>query len=472
MGNTTTLNETLRSPIDGTEYVRLATPGANWRGQLSSISRTKLNAVTTYYVNVAQGTIVGGSGYIAGTYDRVPLTGGSGTNMLARITVGAGGNVTDLIPDSTHLNGGLLVPPTGYVPGDVLSASNANLGGSGSGFTWTLTTVGNDANDGKTVATAWATMQHGANFIAQKIDINGWIVDLQLEDGIYPGVFLAFYPICGFFRIRGNGSDNSRVEINSALNNFTVIEIDDFCAFMEFRDFTVNLAVPSNIWFCFSAFECDAPGSALYFPNIRVIGNNAAHVAWFIDCAFVNWFIGVTANISLPDGTQTGNPHPGCQIRGTFADILEFEASHNFIGLGGNWTLESSPTWATGFCNIGGDYNEIFNFGNDFTYTGSVGANSPRFNFAAQCGIVTGGVGATFFPGSVAGTLKTPFAVYDGAPVTVTVAGLPAASSFTGAEMFVTDSTATISAGLGNVVAGTGGNKVPVYSDGTNWRIG
>lgn len=41
-----------------------------------------------------------------------------------------------------------------------------------------------------------------------------------------------------------------------------------------------------------------------------------------------------------------------------------------------------------------------------------------------------------------------------------------------GARDFVTDSTATLAAGLGNIVAGTGANAVPVYSDGTNWRIG
>lgn len=37
MANKTTLDETLRSPVDGTEQVRLATSGANWRAPLSAI---------------------------------------------------------------------------------------------------------------------------------------------------------------------------------------------------------------------------------------------------------------------------------------------------------------------------------------------------------------------------------------------------------------------------------------------------
>lgn len=52
-----------------------------------------------------------------------------------------------------------------------------------------------------------------------------------------------------------------------------------------------------------------------------------------------------------------------------------------------------------------------------------------------------------------------------------TVAGLPAAGigSGTGSRYFVTDATATTFA---SVVAGGGANRVPVYSDGTDWRIG
>jgi len=50
----------------------------------------------------------------------------------------------------------------------------------------------------------------------------------------------------------------------------------------------------------------------------------------------------------------------------------------------------------------------------------------------------------------------------------VTVAGLPPVGSV-GRRRFVTDATVTTFA---SVVAGGGANKVPVYDDGTNWRIG
>lgn len=54
----------------------------------------------------------------------------------------------------------------------------------------------------------------------------------------------------------------------------------------------------------------------------------------------------------------------------------------------------------------------------------------------------------------------------------VVVASLPAPATRTGQAMFVTDASATMTAGIGTVVAGGGANKVPVYSDGANWVIG
>lgn len=73
-----------------------------------------------------------GSGYVDGVYTDVPLTGGTGLEATATITV-ASGAVTTVV---------LTNPGYKYEPADVLSASNTNLGGSGSGFQYTVATVG------------------------------------------------------------------------------------------------------------------------------------------------------------------------------------------------------------------------------------------------------------------------------------------------------------------------------------------
>jgi parallel beta-helix repeat protein len=80
------------------------------------------------------GTVSGGSGYTDGIYGPVPLTGGSGSGATAFITID-GGHV------KSFANLGVLPynPGTGYVNGDVLSVNPANVGGTGSGFTYTIT---------------------------------------------------------------------------------------------------------------------------------------------------------------------------------------------------------------------------------------------------------------------------------------------------------------------------------------------
>lgn len=69
-----------------------------------------------------------GSGYVNAVYADVALTGGTGTLATANITV-AGGVVTTVTIYNRGIN---------YTLGGVLSASNTNLGGSGSGFQITI----------------------------------------------------------------------------------------------------------------------------------------------------------------------------------------------------------------------------------------------------------------------------------------------------------------------------------------------
>lgn len=77
------------------------------------------------------GTLVGGTGYVDGTYTGIYLAGGSGKGMQVNITV-AGGIVTVC----TLANGGV-----NYLTTDTLLVSNSFLGGTGSGFSITVSTI-------------------------------------------------------------------------------------------------------------------------------------------------------------------------------------------------------------------------------------------------------------------------------------------------------------------------------------------
>jgi len=88
---------------------------------------------------VSSGTITGGSSYVNGSYNNVSLSGGSGTGLIANITVA--GNVVTSVNIKNQGNF--------YAVGDILTATSASLGGSGAGFQYTVTSVDNS------VGTSW-----------------------------------------------------------------------------------------------------------------------------------------------------------------------------------------------------------------------------------------------------------------------------------------------------------------------------
>jgi len=81
---------------------------------------------------IATASVAGGSGYVNGSYVDVRFVGGTGKFCSVGATV-AGGLVATVSSVS---------PCNGYSVGDVLTAPNSVLGGSGSGFTYTVTSIG------------------------------------------------------------------------------------------------------------------------------------------------------------------------------------------------------------------------------------------------------------------------------------------------------------------------------------------
>jgi hypothetical protein len=104
VSNTTTLNETLRSPVDYTEFVRLATTGANWKASLSSITRQRLFGSGAFYVATTgndsnPGTI--GSPWLTLQHamNFISAIDGGGNNVVVNIGAGsfAGFGIKDTI---------------------------------------------------------------------------------------------------------------------------------------------------------------------------------------------------------------------------------------------------------------------------------------------------------------------------------------------------------------------------------------
>ena len=159
------------------------------------------------------------------------------------------------------------------------------------------------------------------------------------------------------------------------------------------------------------------------------------------------------------EGGCLGNTFVGCSLgNSSYSDGGTYYTIYNTsgVGLGANFIG----------CTIYSDYAADYAT-NAYAEPGYLAGKSKFigciFNGTFTSGVAALGTGST-----------TTFVGCSGYNVsnlvTTTVASLPTPSSTNlGAQSFVTDANATTFA---SIVAGGGANKVPVYSDGTNWRIG
>jgi hypothetical protein len=131
---------------------------------------------------------------------------------------------------------------------------------------------------------------------------------------------------------------------------------------------------------------------------------------------------------------------------------------------GGVWQMGSAPIIsAAGFTTAGALLSH-----------GSTGVVQTNPNFTVVSGVVSMKDSTAKIVSTVAANLQldsvTQVETLKPLKLPVyTAAGLPAAASSIYCRAFVSDANAT---GFAGIVAGGGANKVPVYCDGTNWRIG
>lgn len=177
-------------------------------------------------------------------------------------------------------------------------------------------------------------------------------------------------------------------------------------------------------------------------------------------------------HVKDPGGTGTINQNVGLYVepmtRGT-ANYAIYSGSASLPSYhGGKWQMGTAPQ-----VDVAG-FKSAFGQIPSFDTSGNMLSNP---NLTIVNGTLTMSAAAAVIEATVSFTLKLDavgivdslkphrFPVY-------TVATLPSAASYTYCRVFVSDSNATTTAGIGATVAGGGSNKVPVYSDGTNWIIG
>jgi len=135
--NTTTpqvlSSRTAAAALDLSAYSIIRTLSYSTVGDGGGATFKKVGSTAFTDTVLSSSSITGGSGYTNGTYLGVPFTGGSCLNVEGVVVV-SGGSVTG-VNFSPSGKG------TGCAAGNVITTANTNIGGTGSGFSITISTI-------------------------------------------------------------------------------------------------------------------------------------------------------------------------------------------------------------------------------------------------------------------------------------------------------------------------------------------
>lgn len=311
--------------------------------------------------------------------------------------------------------------------------------------TYYVRTDGSDSNTGlvDSAAGAFLTVQKAIDAVAS-LDLNIYDATIQIKDGTYTGANV-FKSLVGAGKciIRGNAATPANVLLS--ITGADCFSTADGCVGMYYlKDFKMVTTASG------SCIRNSESGCHIKLANLDF----GACVVSHIYSNKLGAIIQVDGSYAISGGAAYH------YIASNGGSVL------NTVGSAATVTLTGTPAFSAIFAlaQISGLLQ--INIA-EITFSGA--ATGKRFAAKTRGFIYTSGGGLTYFPGSVAGTLDTGGG-YDGyiPSDSKTVGALPSAA-IAGQRYIVTDTTVTT---FSSVVVGGGTNTVPVYSDGTNWKIG
>lgn len=241
-----------------------------------------------------------------------------------------------------------------------------------------VSTTGSDSTGDGSSGNPWATCAHAYNIVQNTLDLHGFGVTCSMAVGTYTGVAQTFNgPLVGSvgpasFVVTGVGT-TTVIDGATSANAFTV---NNGAAFT-----LQNLTLTPGL----NGFGIVVQGGSIELTNLSVTASGIA----LVDTAGPYSVVLIVGAITL----NAGN--------GFAAPLIAEDLSEIFCA--GTWTLNGTPSWTNGF--VQADLGAMID-GTGFTFNGT--ATGPRYNVASNAIVFTGGSGgASFYPGSIAGSINT-----------------------------------------------------------------
>jgi hypothetical protein len=311
-----------------------------------------------------------------------PLQGGelllNGTAILMRTTI-AGVNSGNPICVLMECTGGAQpVAPASQSQhavqyGQVRKLLTANV-------TIFVSTTGSDTTGNGTSGSPFASIQRAYNYAQQSFDLNGFIVTIQVANGTYTAGLTAGGPLVGAL-----GVTNCLIQGNVASPSSVV----------------VNVGASQN---CFSATR----GAQITVQGFTVSGGTASQGFYTSDnLSQINLGTGIVfgamsggAHINSNGGAIIANSSYSITGGASLHAIASNPGATVVINSGITVTLTGTPAFSTAFADAG--YLGMVS-GSGVTFSGS--ATGPRYGATVNGVVNSGGGGANYFPGSVAGSV-------------------------------------------------------------------
>lgn len=241
-----------------------------------------------------------------------------------------------------------------------------------------VATTGSDSNDGLTAATPFATLQKAWDYAQARIDLNGFNVVVNVAAGTYTAGLVARGAVPG-----QAGPDSIKFVGNPSSPSTVVVDVTNGCAFRS--SFGANFLVDGFLvrgsgTAVNQGYGLYANGGGIVFRNVEF---GAASVA------------------------KMGATAATLQALGPFSHVAGAAPSFFFSSLGGviqisgvAVTFVGSPAFSDSVAKC--EHAVLIAIGTSFS--GAGGVTGKRYAVTHQGWISTNGAGASFFPGSIAGT--------------------------------------------------------------------
>jgi hypothetical protein len=259
--------------------------------------------------------------------------------------------------------------------------------------------TGSDLYDGASATVAgghgpWATLQHAMDYISQ-FNLNGFNISVHVADGTYANVVLARMSGSGNVAWIGNTSIPANCLIDNGGNGRSALYGVGVGTCHTFTGFKVAASGSYTGVDPICGIACSGPGTAI---NIGVMDFGACQGA----------HIGVSQN------AQVGLAPVAIKISGGCSGNAQMPGAHIFASAGGQvvnnaggapaLTISTAVSFPAGF---------VFASSLAFTavvyssITGAGNVTGPKYYAASNAIITTGGAGASYYPGTVAGSTVT-----------------------------------------------------------------